>query len=127
MATNQYGGDETKETQYYQSDQSYYIPMRDGVRLAIRLYFPEGKVPTSTLPTILIQTREYGLQRRINTTPITSGELLGSQMLSYTSIALLPAWSAGDSSGGGGYSTGHSLSHLLRVSSGTQNCAGILV
>lgn len=33
--------------------------MRDGVRRAISLYFPEGKVPTSPVPTILIQTR-YG-------------------------------------------------------------------
>ena len=42
-----------------ESDQSYDIPMRDGVRRAIRLYFPEGKVPTSPVTTMLIQTR-YG-------------------------------------------------------------------
>lgn len=33
--------------------------MRDGVRRTIRRYFPEGKVPMSTVPTMLIQTR-YG-------------------------------------------------------------------
>ena len=42
-----------------ESDQSYDIPKRDGVRRAIRLYFPEGKVPTSPVPTILSRTR-YG-------------------------------------------------------------------
>ena len=42
-----------------ESNQSYDIPMRDGVRRAICLYFPEGKVPTSPIPTMLIQTR-YG-------------------------------------------------------------------
>lgn len=42
---------------HIESDQSYYIPMRDGVRLAISLYFPEGKAPMSAAPAILVQTR----------------------------------------------------------------------
>lgn len=41
------------------SDQSYYLPMRDGVRIAIGLWFPGGKVPTGKAPVLLIQTR-YG-------------------------------------------------------------------
>ena len=51
--------DSQKDVQELQSDQSYYISMRDGVRLAVSIYFPERKMPTRKLPTILIQTR-YG-------------------------------------------------------------------
>lgn len=41
------------------ADQSYYLPMRDGVRLALSLWFPEGGAAGPRRPTILIQTR-YG-------------------------------------------------------------------
>ncbi|MDR3511675.1 MAG: CocE/NonD family hydrolase [Caulobacteraceae bacterium] len=41
------------------SDQSYYLPMRDGVRLAVGLWFPGGKPPTGKAPVLLVQTR-YG-------------------------------------------------------------------
>ncbi|WEK00857.1 MAG: CocE/NonD family hydrolase [Candidatus Sphingomonas phytovorans] len=41
------------------SDKSYYLPMRDGVRLAISLYFPGGVPPEKPAPVMLIQTR-YG-------------------------------------------------------------------
>ncbi|RKS85000.1 hypothetical protein DFR51_3600 [Sphingosinicella microcystinivorans] len=41
------------------SDQSYYLPMRDGVRVAVSLHFPGGKPPSAKATTILIQTR-YG-------------------------------------------------------------------
>jgi putative CocE/NonD family hydrolase len=41
------------------SDLSYYVPMKDGVRLALSLWFPEGRSPDSKLPTVLVQTR-YG-------------------------------------------------------------------
>ena len=41
------------------SDKAYYLPMRDGVRIAINLYYPENKVPDEPAPTILVQTR-YG-------------------------------------------------------------------
>ncbi|UTP38312.1 CocE/NonD family hydrolase [Phenylobacterium sp. LH3H17] len=41
------------------SDSSYYLPMRDGVRLAVSLYYPGGQVPGAKAPAILIQTR-YG-------------------------------------------------------------------
>lgn len=41
------------------SDQSYYLPMRDGVRLALSLYFTDGKVPAQQSPVLLVQTR-YG-------------------------------------------------------------------
>lgn len=41
------------------SDSSYYLKMRDGVRLALSLYFPGGEPPTAPAPVILIQTR-YG-------------------------------------------------------------------
>lgn len=40
------------------SDQSYYIVMRDGVRVALSLYFPGGTAPKNAA-TILVQTR-YG-------------------------------------------------------------------
>ncbi len=41
------------------SDRSYYLPMRDGVRIALSLYFPGGAQPTEQRPVLLIQTR-YG-------------------------------------------------------------------
>jgi len=41
------------------SDRSYYLPMRDGVRIAVSLYFPQGTPPAARAPVILIQTR-YG-------------------------------------------------------------------
>jgi putative CocE/NonD family hydrolase len=40
------------------SDKSYYLPMKDGTRIAVSLYFPGGTPPRSA-PVILIQTR-YG-------------------------------------------------------------------
>jgi putative CocE/NonD family hydrolase len=44
------------------SDQSYYLAMRDGVRLAVSLYFPGESPPAHRVPAILIQTR-YGRAR----------------------------------------------------------------
>lgn len=41
------------------SDRSYYLPMRDGVRIAVSLYFPGGAPPEAPTPVVLIQTR-YG-------------------------------------------------------------------
>ncbi len=41
------------------SDQSYYLPMRDGTRIAVSLWFPNGKPPATKGPVLLIQTR-YG-------------------------------------------------------------------
>jgi len=41
------------------SDQSYYLPMRDGVRLAVSIWFPGGRAPETPAPVVLIQTR-YG-------------------------------------------------------------------
>lgn len=41
------------------SDQSYYLAMRDGVRLAVSLYFPSRSPPGQPAPIILFQTR-YG-------------------------------------------------------------------
>jgi len=41
------------------SDQSYYLQMRDGVRVAVSLHFPGGKPPPAKATTILVQTR-YG-------------------------------------------------------------------
>jgi putative CocE/NonD family hydrolase len=41
------------------SDLSYYLPMHDGVRLAISVWFPDGKLPLKPVPVVLIQTR-YG-------------------------------------------------------------------
>lgn len=41
------------------SDLSYYLPMRDGVRIALSLWFPGHRVPASRVPVVLIQTR-YG-------------------------------------------------------------------
>lgn len=44
---------------YGRSDVSYYLPMRDGIRLAVSVYFPSHTTPTSPVPTLLILTR-YG-------------------------------------------------------------------
>jgi predicted acyl esterase len=41
------------------SDRSYYLPMRDGVRLAVSLYFPAHAPPALPSPILLILTR-YG-------------------------------------------------------------------
>jgi uncharacterized protein len=41
------------------SDLSYYLPMRDGVRLAISVWFPQHALPPKPVPVVLIQTR-YG-------------------------------------------------------------------
>lgn len=41
------------------ADQSYYLPMRDGVRVAVSLYFADGAPPAEPASTILVQTR-YG-------------------------------------------------------------------
>jgi putative CocE/NonD family hydrolase len=41
------------------SDQSYYLTMRDGVKVAVSLWFPGGKPPTDKAPVLLVQTR-YG-------------------------------------------------------------------
>ena len=37
------------------SDRSYYLPMRDGVRLALSLYFPGGVEPSTPRPVLLMQ------------------------------------------------------------------------
>jgi hypothetical protein len=41
------------------ADKAYYLPMRDGTRIAVNLYYPESEVPAEPAPTILVQTR-YG-------------------------------------------------------------------
>lgn len=41
------------------SDRSYYLAMRDGVRLAVNLYFPDRRTPSAPAHTVLVQTR-YG-------------------------------------------------------------------
>ena len=41
------------------SDRSYYLIMRDGVKVAISLYFPGGAEPKAKTPAMLLQTR-YG-------------------------------------------------------------------
>lgn len=41
------------------SDRSFYLPMGDGVRLAVSVWFPQGHVPSRPVPVVLIQTR-YG-------------------------------------------------------------------
>ncbi len=40
-------------------DTSYYLAMRDGVRVAVSLWYPGGKLPMAPAPVLLIQTR-YG-------------------------------------------------------------------
>ena len=44
------------------ADRSYYVEMRDGVRVAMSLRFPGGERPAEPAPTILVQTR-YGRAR----------------------------------------------------------------
>jgi uncharacterized protein len=46
-------------TQPGHSNRSYYLRMRDGIRIAISLYFPGGTPPASPTPIVLVQTR-YG-------------------------------------------------------------------
>ena len=41
------------------SDRAYYVSMRDGVRIAMNVYFPGGREPVRRSPAVLIQTR-YG-------------------------------------------------------------------
>jgi putative CocE/NonD family hydrolase len=41
------------------SDISYYLPMHDGVKLAVSVWFPEHRLPQTPVPVIMIQTR-YG-------------------------------------------------------------------
>lgn len=44
------------------ADLSYYVEMRDGVRVAVSFWFPEGRQPAEAFPAILVQTR-YGRAR----------------------------------------------------------------
>lgn len=46
------------------ADKAYYLPMRDGTKIAVNLYYPESEVPAEPAPTILVQTR-YGRARMI--------------------------------------------------------------
>lgn len=46
------------------SDQSYYLAMRDGTRIALSLYFPDGLEPDGHAPVLLVQTR-YGRARML--------------------------------------------------------------
>jgi putative CocE/NonD family hydrolase len=41
------------------ASKSYYLPMSDGTRIALSLYFPGGNVPAKPTSTLLVQTR-YG-------------------------------------------------------------------
>jgi putative CocE/NonD family hydrolase len=41
------------------SDRSYYVAMRDGVKIAVSVYFPNGAPSAQRLPSVLMQTR-YG-------------------------------------------------------------------
>jgi len=41
------------------SNRSYYVAMPDGTRIALSLWFPGGKPPSSPTPVVLVQTR-YG-------------------------------------------------------------------
>jgi len=47
------------------SDRSYYLAMRDGVRLAVSWYFPDRLPPVNPAPVLLVQTR-YGRARSKN-------------------------------------------------------------
>lgn len=49
----------TAEPAARRSDRSYYVAMRDGIRIAFNVYFPDGHPPAAPAPTILLQTR-YG-------------------------------------------------------------------
>lgn len=50
------------------SDQSYYLTMRDGVRLAVSLYFPDGVAPAKPAPVMFAQTR-YGRAKGVGPGP----------------------------------------------------------
>ncbi|MCB2114511.1 MAG: CocE/NonD family hydrolase [Parvularculaceae bacterium] len=52
-------GDTGRESRSDGRSQSYYLEMRDGVRVALSVYFPGGETPARPAPTILKQTR-YG-------------------------------------------------------------------
>lgn len=41
------------------SDLSFYLPMRDGTRIAVGLWYPGGHIPDNRVPVVLVQTR-YG-------------------------------------------------------------------
>ena len=53
------------------------------------LFAYSGVLTTMHVAVSVTSDRAEGVQRRINTTPITSGELIGGQMLSYTIIPLI--------------------------------------
>ncbi len=48
-----------RERPEFWSDRSYYLAMRDGVGLALSLYYPQSREPSTPAATILVQTR-YG-------------------------------------------------------------------
>lgn len=45
------------------TEQSLYIPMRDGVRLAVDLYLPKGLQPDTKIPTLFAATRYWRAQQ----------------------------------------------------------------
>jgi uncharacterized protein len=45
------------------TEQSLYIPMRDGVRLAVDIYLPKGLQPDSKIPTLFAATRYWRAQQ----------------------------------------------------------------
>jgi len=53
------------------------------------LFAYSGILTIFTVASSVTGDRDNGLQRRMNTTPITSGEVIGGQMLSYTIIPLI--------------------------------------
>ena len=53
------------------------------------LFAYSGILTIFTVASSVTGDRDNGLQRRMNTTPITSGEVIGAQMLSYTIIPLI--------------------------------------
>jgi predicted acyl esterase len=64
------------------ASKSYYLPMSDGTRIALSLYFPGGNVPAKPTSTLLVQTRygraselEYaaGLEKAARPRPSVSG------------------------------------------------------
>lgn len=60
-------------------DVSYYLSMRDGVRLAISNYFPDHLHPARPAPVILVQTR-YGRAGRSSKAAITHERLTRGSM-----------------------------------------------
>jgi uncharacterized protein len=59
------------EVELRRSDVSYYLPMRDGVRIAVNLYFPARIAPSMPVTTLLAQTR-YGRATSIRDTRIAA-------------------------------------------------------